>query len=231
MKKILPWCSMAVGAVIASFAGAADLYKAMAASDKQDYAQAFEMFRELAELGQPQAQENLAVMYVNGEGVKRDNVLGYAWASLALENGGGEAAKNIVDQLVTHLTPAANARVAELHAQFGPDALKKSLFPVMRTQSDASSRPACNPTRAADTSDFYPAELRLRGFAGDVVVESVIFVDGRAHDPRALQSFPPELFAMAGREVSLHNRYKPALEKSAAVPCVIKIKIKFEPLP
>ena len=36
---------------------------------------------------------------------------------------------------------------------------------------------------------------------------------------------------MAGREVSLHNRYKPALEKSAAVPCVIKIKIKFEPLP
>ena len=40
----------------------------------KEFAQAFELYRELAELGQPGAQENLAVMYVNGEGVPRDNV-------------------------------------------------------------------------------------------------------------------------------------------------------------
>ena len=78
---------------MAGGAAHADLYQAIAAADKQDYARAFELYRELAELGHPEAQENLAVMYVNGEGVQRDNVLGYAWAKLALDNGGGEPAR------------------------------------------------------------------------------------------------------------------------------------------
>ncbi len=51
----------------------ADLYQAIAAAHKQDYSRAFELYRELAELGHPQAQESLAVFYVNGDGVKRDN--------------------------------------------------------------------------------------------------------------------------------------------------------------
>ena len=37
------------------------------------------------------AQENVAAMYVAGEGVKRDNVLGYGWALISRENGGGDA--------------------------------------------------------------------------------------------------------------------------------------------
>ena len=60
----------------------ADLYSAKAAYEKKDHARAFALFRELAELGQPLAQESLAIMYVLGEGVKRDNVAGYAWARL-----------------------------------------------------------------------------------------------------------------------------------------------------
>ena len=54
----------------------ADLYTADDAMAKQDFARSFELYRELAELGRREAQENLAVMYVNGEGVKRDNVVG-----------------------------------------------------------------------------------------------------------------------------------------------------------
>ena len=53
-------------------------------------------------------------MYVNGEGVKRDNVLGYAWAAIAQENGGGEAAAGIIAQLEPHLNAAARGRVAEV---------------------------------------------------------------------------------------------------------------------
>ena len=227
MNKIFTRCLLMVGAVVASHAGAADLYKATAAADKKDYAQAFGMFRELAEMGHPEAQENLAVMYVNGEGVKRDNVLGYAWATIALESGGGEAAKQIVGQLASHLTPAANARVTELQTQFGREALKKSLYPILRTPPDSAPRPPCNPTSVANPDNFYPAALRSRRITGDVVIESTVFSDGHAHDPRALQSFPPELFAVAGRNVTLHNGFKPALIDGAAVPCVIKIRIKF----
>ena len=103
---------------MAGGAAHADLYQAIAAADKQDYARAFELYRELAELGHPEAQENLAVMYVNGEGVQRDNVLGYAWAKLALDNGGGEPAREIVRQLEPHLTAAARQRLADLQAHY-----------------------------------------------------------------------------------------------------------------
>ena len=48
-------------------------------------------------------------MYVNGEGVKRDNVLGYAWAAIAKESGGGAAAAGILAQLEPHLNAAARS--------------------------------------------------------------------------------------------------------------------------
>jgi TPR repeat protein len=226
MKKWLAWWSWSLVALTGSFAGAADLYKATAAVDKQDYARAFEIFRELAEMGHPGAQENLAVMYVNGEGVKRDNVLGYAWATLALENGGGEAAKGIVDQLAPHLTSAASARVAEVQDRFGREALKKSLFPV-QLKPPPAPQPPCSPTTVANPDDFYPEAMRARAISGNAVVELTIFGDGRAHDPRVVSSYPPEEFDEAGRNVSLHNRHKSQYVNHIAVPCVVKIKIVF----
>jgi TPR repeat protein len=42
----------------------ADLYSASKVFDEKDYERAFQSYRELAELGQFNAQENLAVMYV-----------------------------------------------------------------------------------------------------------------------------------------------------------------------
>ena len=112
-------CACVIIAALMPLTCRADWYAAAEAAQKQDYARAFALYREIAELGHADAQENLAVMYVNGEGVKRDNVLGYAWAAIALENGGGEAAKGIVTQLEPHLNPAARARIAEVQAQFG----------------------------------------------------------------------------------------------------------------
>jgi len=80
----------------------ADLYGAQQAYKKQDFAQAFTLYREIAELGHPLGQESLAVMYVTGEGVKRDNVLGYGWAVIARENGGGDDMQNIISQIEPH---------------------------------------------------------------------------------------------------------------------------------
>ena len=56
----------------------ADLYAAYQAQEKQDYAKAFELYMELAKLGEVRAQENVAAMYVSGQGVPRNNLLGYA---------------------------------------------------------------------------------------------------------------------------------------------------------
>src|SRR5262245_32113701 len=110
----------------------ADLYAAAAAVEKQDFARAFELYREVAELGRLEGQENLAVSYVNGEGVKRDNVLGYAWAKIALENGGGAEMQKIIDVIEPRLTEPARQRAAELQAKFGREGLKKNVLPVER---------------------------------------------------------------------------------------------------
>jgi uncharacterized protein len=208
----------------------ADLYSAAAAADKKDFERAFELYREVAEMGQPEAQENIAVMYVNGEGVKRDNVLGYAWAAVAVENGGGDAAKGIVAQLEPHLTTGARTRVAELQSKFGKEALEKSLLPVLAVRMDPPNPPSaqdCSMSRVANPDDYYPVEARNQGISGDVLITNLVYGDGRAHDPRATHSFPPDVFVVAGRAVALKNVLSPKKVGGVAVPCQIKYKVKF----
>ena len=137
-------------------------------------------------------------MYVNGEGVKRDNVLGYAWAAIALENGGGEAAKGIVAQLEPHLNAAARSRIAEVQAQFGKAALEERLFGLqrrrcLRLRSDVRRIRSCQmrfPSRTPTT--YYPngreAPEDFRHGAGGS--------DGRARRPRAQC---PRLVFVAGK--------------------------------
>ena len=224
---IMGWRALMICAALVPIPAWADLYSAAAASEKQDFAKAFELYRELAEMGQPDAQETLAVMYVNGEGVKRDNVLGYGWAAIAMENGGGEAAKGIVAQLEAHLTDAARVRVAELKSRFGREALEKSLIPSVRTKPAEPNGPSCPMQSAVDPDRFYPPDARLREISGVVVMEYVVYGDGRAHNPRAWYSFPPQVFIAAGRNVSMGNKARPAVENGIAVPCTIRIKVKF----
>ncbi len=48
-----------------------------------DYATALRLWRPMAEQGYPGAQNNLGVMYRDGQGVPEDNVRAYMWFSLA----------------------------------------------------------------------------------------------------------------------------------------------------
>jgi len=203
----------------------ADWYAASEAAQKQDFARAFALYRETAELGHAQSQENLAVMYVNGEGVKRDNVLGYAWAAIALDNGGGEAAKGIVAQLEPHLNPAARARIAEVQAQFGKAALEERLLPQIIA---ASVNPkSCKLRSVADPDNFYPSEAKLQMISGTVLVEVTVARDGRARSVRVWNSLPANVFDEAGRRVAFANIYEPPKENGVAVACTIRFKVKF----
>ena len=227
MRILLNGRALMVCAFLAPTSAWADLYSAAAATEKKEFAKAFELYRELAEMGQPEAQENLAVLYVNGEGVKRDNVLGYAWAAISMENGGGDAAKGIVEQLTPHLSAFARAHVAELKSKFGKEALEKTLLPVRRVRSESPQPPGCNVVAVANPDDYYPRDARNQGISGDTLVEFLVFSDGRAHDPRSTHSFPPDVFSVAGRNVTLNNRATPKLVDGVAVPCEIRIKVKF----
>ena len=220
-------CAWVVFAALAPLTCRADLYSASEAVEKQDFARAFELYRELAELGHPEAQENLAVMYVNGEGVKRDNALGYAWAALAVENGAGEASQGIVKQLEPHLNPAARARIAEVQARFGKAALEERLLPKPYVPGTAEDAKPCGMRSPANPDDFYPFDAKRQMISGVVLVEVTVAPDGRARNARAWYSLPANVFDEAGRRVALANDYDPPKENGVPIACTLRFKVKF----
>lgn len=202
----------------------ADLYQAGEAYERKDFARAYELYRVLAELGHPEAQESLAVMYVNAEGLKRDNVLGYAWASMAIDNGAGEASRSIVSQLEPHLTDGARARVAELRAQFGNEALRKTLLPVDAAPRDWRQLP-CKMVSPANPDFYYPEHARTNFIRGMALVQARILPDGSARNPTVWFSFPVGEFDQSARAVALQSRY--ASTAAEGEPCTMLFKVKY----
>ena len=62
----------------------------------QNYGAAVTWYTRSAKQGNNNAQVNLGQMYLNGLGVKQDNVHAYKWWKIAKLNGDRTAAKNIV---------------------------------------------------------------------------------------------------------------------------------------
>jgi TonB family protein len=220
-------CLLALLTILTPVMSRADLYSASAAAEKKDFVRAFELYRELAELGQPYAQENLAVMYVSGEGVKRDNVLGYAWAALAIENGGGgEAAKGIVAQLESHLNAASRSRIAEVQARFGKAALEARLLPTPHVPG--KPRNLCAMRVPANPDTYYPDDAKRQLISGAVLVEATVAPDGRARNARVWYSLPAKVFDEAGRRVAMNNTYTVPRENGVAVACTMRFKVHFK---
>ena len=66
-----------------------------AAAERKDYATAFKLWRPLAEQGNVFAQNNLGVMYKNGQGVLQDYKEAIKWYRLAAEQGNASAQFNL----------------------------------------------------------------------------------------------------------------------------------------
>ena len=203
----------------------ADLFAAQQAYDKQDFEHAFQLYRELAELGQVNAQEGLAEMYLAGEGVKRSNLLGYAWASIALESGEDERMRSIVTQLEPHVTDSMRKQVDELKAQFGRDALKKSLLPDIFKGANYVDREPCRISKPATGS--YPMMASDRGIQGNVYVEATVMPDGHARNPRVVYAVPTGVFDEAAREGILKTVFTPARTKQGLVPCTMAVMFRY----
>ncbi len=226
MNQLQRVLALAIAAMLVPVPASADLYAAAAAYQKQDFAASFQLYRELAELGRREAQENLAAMYVDGEGVKRDNALGYAWAVIAKENGAGAGVQNIIDQLEPHMTSAARARVAEVQSQFGMAALTERLLPTPHVPSTPIAAP-CAFAKAADPGTYYPPEAKLAGVSGMVFLEATVAPDGRARNVRVWYSLPTKIFDQPGRRLAFDNKYIPPRENGVAISCTIRFKVIF----
>jgi len=214
-------------ALFSTVAAHADLVGAQKAYAAKDFAAAFQQFLEIATLGNVTAQENVAAMYVDGEGVARDNVLGYAWAVIARENGGNAAMQNIIDQLQPHLDEKARARVSAVTDRYGKAALAERLLPARPVGPRTPSKDNCRITRPANPDDSYPAAAVREGLSGSVILDASISADGRAHHPIVLYSIPQLAFDNAARVNAFTTVFAPRRVDGAVVPCAIRYKVKY----
>lgn len=84
--------------------GLASIY----ADDKdQCYApgQAAALYKEAANNGHGQAQQGLALLYMQGIGVKRDLIVAYAWLSASMKNGVYRSSLNLREAIEKYMTP------------------------------------------------------------------------------------------------------------------------------
>ena len=100
--------------------------EASAAYERGDYDAAYRGFRSLAEQGYAAAQNNLGLMYYNGEGVPKDYVRAHMWLNLAasrypatVKKYREEAARDR-DRVARLLSPEALARAQRMAREWRP---------------------------------------------------------------------------------------------------------------
>lgn len=91
IKKFLQWHCLVAMVLWNTCALAGNLEEGMAAIEKEDYMTAYQVFKNLAEEGNAEAQHNLAILYKQGKGVMQDSALAFTWFSKAAEQGLADA--------------------------------------------------------------------------------------------------------------------------------------------
>jgi uncharacterized protein len=221
---LLPPALIALILCLAAIPAWADLYSARVAYKKGDLARAFEQFKELAELGQPDAQFSLAAMYARGEGVTQNNVFAHAWASLASQNGEAKG-KALAKHLELDLTPTSLRISSEIQAQFSQATLNTRLMPRIFKSKEYEDRDPVRPSKPFIPS--YPEDARRQGVQGEVYVEFVVAPDGHPRIPRILYALPSGFFEPAVRESVMRSSYLPARINGQAISTSVSVMYNF----
>jgi TonB family protein len=217
--------SFLVAACLCGAPSWADLYSAEVAYQKKDFSKAFEQFKELAELGQPHAQYNLAVMYARGEGVEVSNTRAHAWASLAGTNGMAEGSE-LAEKLAPELTPTSLKISADIQAQFNQAALDARLLPRVNHGADYEGRSPVRPLKPFVPS--YPDLAREKGVQGEVYVEFTVAADGHPRMPRILYAVPQGYFEPTVRDSVMRSEYVPARINGQATATLVSTFYNFK---
>ena len=85
----------------------------------RDYRQAAGWFEQAARQGDPEAQNNLGVIYANGLGIEKDLKKAYLWFALATAGGNAKASK-ARDSVQAKLDPLELVAAEKLVAEWQP---------------------------------------------------------------------------------------------------------------
>lgn len=174
---------------------------ALSQYNERQFESARARFDELSELGLPEAQRNLAVMLVKGEGGKRDLAMSYALLAAAAKQGDSQATPLLprVDALIK--TEDERARAQALAEQWISertlDAVMRELEPKYSNPSDAKE-PKTYGIKISDmrrVEPTYPTLMARRGIEGTTQLQFLIPAHGHPRDFRLVASTNPEFTA------------------------------------
>lgn len=184
----------------------ADYNRALHDYEENKFAEAFTEFKRLAELGDADSQRNLAAMYARGEGVSKNVVEAYGWATLALAqdpDGAGQLRQALIKGMTKEEIEAGQKREQGLQGQFSQQALATNLMPI-----SSGRQPDCAIAVTGDAipvkmdAPRYPIEAAKQGTAADVRVKFYLTAHGT--------TVGVQIVEVKGRDVNLSASLKRA---------------------
>ncbi|MEZ5533845.1 MAG: energy transducer TonB [Steroidobacteraceae bacterium] len=186
----------------------ADFPSALGQYQAGQYVSARREFLRLAQVGDAASQHNLGTMALHGQGSPVDLGEAYGWFSAARENGRHDLSDAQLAELHAKLTPADEARAAQIVAAYGRAAMAATVLPP----SPESARCAryVPPTIRVEAPAPYAHAAREAGRSGVGIVSYLVGTDGVARDPILVATMPAPPFGQPAVDSVLNSRYAPA---------------------
>jgi TonB family protein len=199
--------------IIVSFIVKADLLSATLAYNTEKYQQAYDEFQRLAKLGQKDAIYNIGVMFLYGQGVKKNLILAHSWFSLAADYGLSEArsAARLIEQELNN--PVKNPEqltlsLKALNQTLSYEQYSKTLLPIFNEQQYQNTV-NIPPRRVYKIDAKYPKEAYEKGLEGWVWLEFDVDESGAVKDVDIIDAFPNKTFNRAIYNAVRRWRYEP----------------------
>ena len=197
-------------------ARSATIEQAVANLQDKKFDLALTQFTELASLGNKDAQYSVGAMYINGNGVEKNYVTGYAWVKLASSKK-GKLATELLEKLEAALPRAmldnGEKVYQSLLEEYSDEVVVESRKPKIAKGSSGEYRDYKPIRKKAPT---YPKGMAKKQMSGSVMVEYDIDQFGRTRHHRVL-SASHNAFKRSSIEAMLSFLYKPATIDSSPV--------------
>ena len=156
------------------------------------------------QLGQPEAQLDLAVMYARSEDVSESKVYAHAWASLAGQSGNSNGMV-LAEQLEPDLTLTSLRISSDIQSKYSQAALNARLTPHFLKGREYEDRDPVRPSKPFIPE--YPTDEARRAIQGEGYVEFVVASDGHPRVPRVLYAVSSGYLEGIVRESVLRSVY------------------------
>ncbi len=195
---------------IAGESAAVTIEQAFAWYSGGDFEKAYQAYKELAEIGNVQAQLNIGAMYARGEYVEKNFVEAYAWVSLAHAAEPGDTSQKFKTAIEKALTAEKKEKAEErfliLKKQYSQEAIERNLLPSEVVQFNEGFVEAKLKVR---NQPDYPPVMAQEGGTGIVDIQFIVDEDGTTRH-HSILSATNKHFKRAALKALKRDQFEPA---------------------